>query len=167
MLLPMRPWLIIWALTGLALTGAARFLAPPTPEHYYLRLLAQVFPWAALWASLVAHAPLPSSLRRVHHVTIGAILVLLGVGFAAMIARDTGRLTPLSTRLFLLAGLGGGLFALFGTAWAISASLAWQRTRKAGVLSGYRPEKKSPPQPRAAPSSSDNPHLTAVAFPRS
>ena len=134
----MGRWIIIWGFAGLALAGAVRFYAPPSPDAYYLRMLGMLFPWAALWASLVAHTPLPSSLRRVHHVTAAAILALAAVVCVGLIARDTGRLTPLSTRMLLLSGMGAGLFALFGTAWAVAASVSWKRTRKAGVLGDPR-----------------------------
>jgi hypothetical protein len=138
MFLAMRRWLIIWAVAGLVLFGAAYRFAPHTPDHEHARLVATVFPWAALWASLAANTSLPSSLRRVHHVTVGAILGLMISGSAFMLGRAGGTLTPLSTRLYLLAILGTGLFALCGTAWAVVASLTWQRGRKAGVLGDPR-----------------------------
>ena len=130
--------MVIWALAGLALAGSARWLAPPDFRDDYLRLLSILFPWAALWASLTVHAPLPSSLRRVHHVTVGSILTLLLVACAARCAGDTGRLGPLATRLYLLTGMAAGLFAVFGTAWSVLASTSWRRTRKAGVLGDPR-----------------------------
>jgi hypothetical protein len=139
MFLSMSRWVLIWALTSLMLVGAAYGFAPEGDRDYYIRLVCMAVPWFALWASLVAHAPLPSSLRRVHHVTVGGILVLLTTAFAGLLAYETGRLTPLSTRLLLLAGLGAGLFALFGTTWAISASISWQRARRSGVLAAPRP----------------------------
>ena len=138
MFLFMGRWLGIWAAVGLALAGAAHFLAPPTPDHYHVRLVVTFFPWAALWAALVAHAPLPMALRRVHHVTTGAVLALFATCCLWFIARDTGRLTPLSIRVFLLTGMAAGLFALFGTTWAVSASRSWRRTRRSGVLADPR-----------------------------
>ena len=138
MFFPMRQWLIIWAGAGLLLTGAAYRFTPHTPDHQYVRLVISVFPWAALWASLVANAALPSSLRRVHHVTVGAILALMVVGCTYLFARANDSLTPLSLRMFLLGGMGAGLFALFGTGWAVVASMSWQRTRKSGVLADPR-----------------------------
>ena len=134
----MGRWLVIWAVAGLLLAGAAYRFAPPSPDHHYVRAVALVFPWAALWASLVTNATLPSSLRRVHHVTVGAVLALTVIGCAAMLARANGGLTPLSTRLFVLAGMGSALFALFGTVWAVIASRSWQRGRKSGVLGDPR-----------------------------
>ena len=139
MLIPMGRWLVIWAVTGLALVGGAHRFAPPGEQQHYVRLVALAFPWAALWASLVAHAPLPSSLRRVHHVTVGAVLLLTATAFAGLLARDAGGLTLVQTRLLLLGGMAGALFALCGTVWAVLASLAWQRSRKSGVLGNYRP----------------------------
>ena len=139
MFIPMGRWVVIWAVAGLAMVGATHRFAPPAERDHFVRLVALAFPWAALWASLVAHAPLPSTLRRVHHVTVGAVLALTATAFAWMIARASGGLTPEYTRLLLLAGMAGALFALCGTVWAVLASLAWQRSRKSGVLGGYRP----------------------------
>jgi hypothetical protein len=138
MFFPMRRWITIWAGAGVLLAGAAYRFAPHTPDHQYVRLVLTVFPWAALWASLVANAALPSSLRRVHHVTVGAILALMVVGCTYHFARAGDSLTPLSLRMFLLVGMGAGLFALFGTGWAVVASMSWQRTRKSGVLADPR-----------------------------
>jgi len=138
MFFPMRRWITIWACAGVLLAGAAYRFAPHSPERDYVRLVLTVFPWAALWASLVANAALPSSLRRVHHVTVGAILMLMVVGCTYLFARANDSLTPLSLRLYLLAGMGAALFALFGTGWAVVASMSWQRTRKSGVLADPR-----------------------------
>ena len=134
----MGRWLVIWAVAGVLLVGAAYRFAPHSPNHEHARAVATVFPWAALWASLVVNVPLPSSLRRVHHVTVGAVLALTVTGCAAMLAQANGALTPLSTRLLLLAGMGSALFALLGTAWAVIASRSWQRGRKSGVLGDPR-----------------------------
>ena len=134
----MGRWLVIWAVAGLLLVGAAYRYAPPSAGHDGVRLVLTAFPWAALWASLVANTSLPSSLRRVHHVTVGAVLALDVTLCAAVLARGNGSLTPLSTRLLLLAGMAAALFALSGTAWAVVASLTWHRGRKSGVLADPR-----------------------------
>jgi len=73
MFFPMRRWITIWACAGVLLAGAAYRFAPHSPERDYVRLVLTVFPWAALWASLVANAALPSSLRRVHHVSAAIV----------------------------------------------------------------------------------------------
>ena len=140
MFFPMGRWLIIWGVAGLLLVGAAYRSTPhpPAPEHDFVRLVLTVFPWAALWASLVANVPLPSTLRRVHHVTAGSVLALMVVACAFVIARAGNSLTPLSTRLYLLGGMGAALFAVFGTGWAVVASLTWRRTRTSGVLAETR-----------------------------
>ena len=134
----MGRWVIIWAAVGLLLAGAAHFLAPPSDGHAVLRHVATLFPWAALWASLAANAPLPLSLRRVQNVTIGAVLTLLVIVSAGFIADARGSLGLLSTRLLALAGLGAAVFAMFGTTWAVTASAGWRRSRKSGVLGDPR-----------------------------
>ena len=138
MFLPMGRWLVIWAVAGLLLAGAAYRFAPPSPENEPVRTVLTIFPWAALWASLVANTTLPSSLRRVHHVTVGAVLALTATGCAGLIAHANGALTPLSTRLLVLALMGSTLFALFGTVWAVVVAHTWKRGRKSGVLGDPR-----------------------------
>ena len=66
------------------------------------------------------------------------ILALMVVGCTYLFARAGDSLTPLSLRMFLLAGMGAALFALFGTGWAVVASMSWHRTRKSGVLADPR-----------------------------
>ena len=134
----MGRWLIIWAVVGLGLAGTAYRFAPPGEQQDYVRLVALVFPWAALWASLVMHVPLPMSLRRVHHVTVGAVLALTAVGGWGYLSHAAGRLTSVSLRMYVLASLAAALFATFGTVWAVFASVSWKRTRKAGVLGDPR-----------------------------
>src|SRR2546426_12734028 len=105
MFLVMGRWLLIWAVTGLLLAGGAYRFAPASDTQHYVRLVALIFPWAALWASLVAHAPLPSSLRRVHHVTVGGVLGLIATVCAGMIGNASGHLTPVAMRLLVLTGM--------------------------------------------------------------
>lgn len=121
----MRLWLFIWAGAGVLLGGAAYVFAPKTD----FPLVAMLFPWAALWASLIAHAPLPPGLDKVPHVTIGALLVLVTTLCGGWVAQVVGLLGDAGMRLLALSALAGALFGVIGTAWALFASISWRRRR--------------------------------------
>jgi hypothetical protein len=129
----MSRWIFIWAVSGLLLAGGAYVFAPAHDLHPFRQVIT-IFPWAALWASLVAHAPVSLTMRRVQHVTIAAILALLMTAGAGTVAQAAGRLSPLSTRMFVLAGLAAAVFAAFGTIHAICATVGCQRRRRASTL---------------------------------
>src|SRR5947207_14261498 len=97
----MSRWIFIWAVSGLLLAGGAYVFAPGHDLHPFRQVIT-FFPWAALWASLVAHAPVSLTMRRVQHVTIGAILALqvaACVGSVAPMAGAPGPTTACSVRL--------------------------------------------------------------------
>ena len=123
----MSRWIFIWAVSGLLVAGGAYVFAP----GHDLRPFRQVitfFPWAALWASLVAHAPVSLTMRRVQHVTIAAILALLVAACVGTVAQLAGRLDPLGTRMFVLGGLAAAVFAGFGTIHAVCTTIARRRS---------------------------------------
>jgi hypothetical protein len=123
----MSRWIFIWAASGLLLAGGAYVFAPGHDLHPFRQVITY-FPWAALWASLVAHAPVSLTMRRVQHVTIAAILALLVAACAGTVAQLAGRLDPLATRLFVLGGLAAAVFAGFGTIHAACTTLARRRS---------------------------------------
>ena len=128
----MSRWIFIWAASGLLLAGGAYVFAPGHDLHPFRQVITY-FPWAALWASLVSHAPVSLTMRRVQHVTTAAVLALLVTACVGTVAQAAGRLTPLSTRMFILAGLAAAVFAGFGTIHAICASVGCRGRRKSSL----------------------------------
>ena len=125
----MGRWVIIWGAAGLFSAGAAYALSP-AGNHHVVREVGMIFPWAALWASLVAHAPLTITIRRVQHVTVAALLALFVTVSVGLVANARGSLDGVSTRLLVLAGLAAVVFAGFGTIYAICATVASNRRRR-------------------------------------
>lgn len=138
----MRLWLIIWAAAGVLLGGSAFVFSPDTD----FPLVAMLFPWAALWASLVAHTPLPPELDKVPHVTIGALLVLVMTVCGGWVAQVVGLLGETSLKILALAALAGCLFGLVGTGWAVIGSCAWKR-RRIREVAALHDSGRAEPQP--------------------
>ena len=125
----MGRWLILWGVTGLT-SAALAYLLAPAANHLAVREVGMIFPWAALWASLIGHAPLTLTIRRVQHVTIASLLALYVTVATGLVANARGPLDGMSTRLLVLAGLAAAVFAGFGTIYAICSTVGCMRRRK-------------------------------------
>ena len=126
----MGRWLILWGVAGLVSVGTAYFLEPAGGNHLLVREVGMIFPWAALLASLVGHAPLTLTIRRVQHVTIGSLLALYVTVCLSLINQARGSLDAVTTRMLVLIGLAAAVFAGFGTIYAICSTVGCLRRRK-------------------------------------